>query len=137
MTTPMHLISTPTTKEEIIYYINHAEKMKYLYESTPEVLENILKGKILITMFYEPSTRTSASFQSAMLRLGGSVIPIVERGSSIEKGESLEDTIKTLINYGDAIVLRHPNKGAAQIATNVSDKIPIINGGDGSGEHPT
>jgi len=114
-----------------------AEEMKNLWLKYPKVLENRLKNKVLVTMFYEPSTRTSASFQCAMLRLGGAVIPIVERGSSAEKGESLEDTIKTLENYGDAIVLRHPAKGAALKAAEVSNRIPIINGGDGTGEHPT
>jgi aspartate carbamoyltransferase len=111
--------------------------MKNLWLKYPKVLENRLKNKILITVFYEPSTRTSVSFQSAMLRLGGAVIPIVERGSIVEKGESLEDTIRTLENYGDAIVLRHSAKGAAIKAAEVSNRIPIINGGDGTGEHPT
>ena len=136
-TDPPHLITLLQDKTVINQYIASAKEMKNLYLTYPKVLENRLKNKILVTLFYEPSTRTSASFQSAMLRLGGSVIPIVERGSSVEKGESLEDTVKTLENYGDAIVLRHPAKGAAQIAAKVSNKIPIINGGDGTGEHPT
>jgi aspartate carbamoyltransferase len=134
---PNHLITLPQDKDQINQYIASAEEMKNLWLKYPKVLENRLKNKILITVFYEPSTRTSVSFQSAMLRLGGAVIPIVERGSIVEKGESLEDTIRTLENYGDAIVLRHPAKGAAIKAAEVSNRIPIINGGDGTGEHPT
>ena len=93
-------------------------------------------GKTLITMFYEPSTRTNCSFQAAAIKLGAKVIALTEKASSSEKGESLEDTIQTLQYYGDAIVLRHPAKGSAERAAEVS-AIPIINGGDGNGEHPT
>lgn len=87
-------------------------------------------------MFYEPSTRTSCSFQAAAIKLGCKVISIADKMSSAEKGESLEDTIRTLQYYGDAIVLRHPMKGAALQAATVSS-VPIINAGDGNGEHPT
>jgi aspartate carbamoyltransferase catalytic subunit len=98
---------------------------------------DLLKGKILANLFYEPSTRTSSSFTSAMERLGGSVIPINEvRYSSVSKGESLPDTIRTLECYADVIVLRHPETGSAAIAAQYARK-PIINAGDGSGEHPT
>jgi aspartate carbamoyltransferase len=92
--------------------------------------------KTLITMFYEPSTRTNCSFQAAAHRLGCKVIALTDKASSSEKGESLEDTIQTLGYYGDAIVLRHPAKGSAERAANISS-VPIINGGDGNGEHPT
>ncbi len=98
---------------------------------------DLLKGKILANLFYEPSTRTSASFTSAMERLGGSVIPINEvRYSSVSKGESLPDTVRTLEAYADVIVLRHPEVGSAALAAKYARK-PIINAGDGVGEHPT
>jgi len=98
---------------------------------------DLLKGKILANLFYEPSTRTSSSFTSAMERLGGSVIPINEvRYSSVSKGESLPDTIRTLECYADVIVLRHPEMGSAALAAQYARK-PVINAGDGVGEHPT
>jgi len=97
---------------------------------------DILKGKVLCTAFYEPSTRTSASFEAAMKRCGGEVVPITTDRSSVVKGESLPDTIRTLACYGDAIVLRHPDIGSAQLAAKFSS-VPIINAGDGIGEHPT
>jgi len=98
---------------------------------------NLLDGKILGNLFYEPSTRTSSSFQAAMLRLGGRVIPINEvTYSSVTKGESLPDTVRTLECYCDVIVLRHPELGAAATAARYV-RIPIINAGDGAGEHPT
>src|SRR5574338_365233 len=98
---------------------------------------DLLKGKILANLFYEPSTRTSSSFTAAMERLGGSVIPINEvKYSSVSKGESLPDTIRTLECYADVIVLRHPETGSAAIAAKAAKK-PVINAGDGVGEHPT
>ena len=98
---------------------------------------DLLKGKILANLFYEPSTRTMASFTAAMERLGGSVIPINEvRYSSVSKGESLPDTVRTLERYADVIVLRHPEKGSVATAAKYTKK-PIINAGDGVGEHPT
>lgn len=98
---------------------------------------DLLKGKILASLFYEPSTRTASSFTAAMERLGGSVIPISEvRYSSVSKGESLPDTVRTLECYADVIVLRHPEVGAAKLAAKYARK-PIINAGDGIGEHPT
>ncbi|NPA26181.1 MAG: aspartate carbamoyltransferase [Chloroflexi bacterium] len=98
---------------------------------------DLLKGKILANLFYEPSTRTAASFVAAMERLGGSVIAINEvRYSSVTKGESLPDTVRTLEAYADVIVLRHPQEGAAALAARYARK-PIINAGDGTGEHPT
>lgn len=93
--------------------------------------------KILTNLFYEPSTRTSSSFQAAMYKLGGSVVSINDVNySSVSKGENLEDTIRTMACYSDAIVLRHPEVGAAHRASLVSS-VPIINAGDGTGEHPT
>ena len=98
---------------------------------------DLLKGKILANLFYEPSTRTSSSFTAAMERLGGSVIPINEvKYSSVAKGESLPDTVRTLECYADVIVLRHPEVGSAAIAAKAARK-PVINAGDGIGEHPT
>jgi aspartate carbamoyltransferase catalytic subunit len=99
--------------------------------------KNALNGKVLCNLFYEPSTRTSASFYSAMSKQGGSVIPIDSVSySSVTKGEDLEDTIRTVATYADIIVLRHPEVGSAKIAAEVSD-VPVINAGDGNGEHPT
>ncbi|KAG2002539.1 aspartate carbamoyltransferase [Coprinopsis cinerea AmutBmut pab1-1] len=97
---------------------------------------DILKGKVLCTAFYEPSTRTSSSFDAAMKRCGGQVVQITAETSSIQKGETLADTVRTLACYGDAIVLRHPDVGSAQMAAKFSP-VPIINAGDGIGEHPT
>ncbi|MCC7160915.1 MAG: aspartate carbamoyltransferase [Anaerolineae bacterium] len=98
---------------------------------------DLLKGKVLAVLFYEPSTRTSSSFIAAIQRLGGSIIPINEvKYSSVAKGESLPDTIRTLEAYADVIVLRHPETGAAALAATYAHK-PIINAGDGVGEHPT
>lgn len=96
-----------------------------------------LSGKVLTNLFYEPSTRTSSSFYSAMVRLGGNAIPINEvHYSSVSKGETLEDTIRTLECYSDIIVLRHSDEFAALRAYSISE-IPIINAGNGVGEHPT
>ena len=97
---------------------------------------DILKGKVLCTAFYEPSTRTSSSFDAAMKRCGGQVVQITADTSSVAKGETLPDTIRTLACYGDAIVIRHPQVGSAQEAAKYSS-VPIINAGDGIGEHPT
>ncbi len=99
---------------------------------------DLLKGRVLACLFYEPSTRTSASFIAAMERLGGSVIPITQgvQFSSVSKGETLADTIQTLEQYSDVIVLRHPEIGSARVAAEAAN-IPVINAGDGAGEHPT
>ncbi len=98
---------------------------------------DILSGKILATLFYEPSTRTRMSFETAMKRLGGEVIDLGSiESSSVAKGETLADTIRVICNYADAIVLRHPREGAARMAADFS-KVPVINAGDGAGHHPT
>jgi aspartate carbamoyltransferase len=98
----------------------------------------LLDGKLLATIFYEPSTRTRLSFEAAMQRLGGGIISVAEAktASSVAKGESLADTMRTIAQYADAIVLRHPETGAAQIAAEASH-VPVFNAGDGTGEHPT
>jgi len=97
----------------------------------------LLEDKLLSTIFYEASTRTSSSFQAAMLRLGGKVLPISDvSNSSVSKGETLTDTMHCLESYSDVIVLRHPKIGAAHEASSVLS-IPLLNAGDGAGEHPT
>lgn len=100
--------------------------------------ETIFKGKVMASLFYEPSTRTRLSFESAMIRLGGEVIGTESAShfSSAIKGESLVDSIRIVSKYADVIVLRHPENGAAKKAAEVSS-VPIINAGDGDGEHPT
>ena len=122
-------------KEEIDYIINVAKKMIPIAKG--KKTSNLLAGKILTTMFFEPSTRTRLSFESAMCRLGGKVISVFgQEGTSVMKGETLADTIKMAESYADTIVLRHPQEGAARLATEFSSK-PVINGGDGAGQHPT
>jgi len=101
-------------------------------------LSPVLKGKMLATIFYEPSTRTRFSFESAMQKLGGSVISTenAHNFSSAMKGESLQDTIRTVCQYADVIILRHSEEGSSEIAARFS-AVPVINAGDGTGEHPT
>ncbi|MAG79202.1 aspartate carbamoyltransferase [Candidatus Pacearchaeota archaeon] len=113
----------------------------YLFERADELRKNSsmsLNGKILATLFYEPSTRTRLSFESAMIRLGGKVISTenAKEFSSAIKGESIEDSIRVISGYSDCIVMRHNEGGAAFIASKVS-KVPIVNAGDGKGQHPT
>jgi len=139
-----HLLSTSTiSKNQLLSYIQLAEEFRTNFD--PECLQSLHKFKLLscqfpdktlINMFCEPSTRTNCSFQAAAIKLGCKVIALSDQESSTKKGESLEDTIKTLQHYGDAIVLRHPERGSAERAAAVS-RVPIINGGDGNGEHPT
>lgn len=98
---------------------------------------DLLKGMILAGCFFEPSTRTRLSFETAMLRLGGSVIGFAEGGvTSAKKGESLFDSMKVIGAYADIVVIRHPQEGAARLAAEATDK-PVINGGDGANQHPT
>ena len=121
------------------------ENMKYIFDVAHEMRGmvarvgsfDLLKGKILANIFYEPSTRTSSSFFTAMERLGGSVIQVNDvKTSSVAKGETLSDTIRSFESYADVTVLRHPEVGAPALAAKSARK-PIINAGDGSGEHPT
>ena len=120
---------------DLEYIFGVAHEMREMVERIGTF--DLLKGKILANLFYEPSTRTSSSFTAAMERLGGSVIPINEvHYSSVSKGESLPDTVRTLECYVDVIVLRHPDIGASALAAKYARK-PIINAGDGVGEHPT
>ncbi len=123
------------TRDNLAYIFGVADEMKAVVKRVGST--DLLKGHVLACVFYEPSTRTSSSFIAAMSRLGGSVIPINEvRYSSVTKGESLPDTIRTLESYADVIVLRHPEVGASEVAAKYARK-PIINAGDGVGEHPT
>ncbi len=123
------------TRNDLEYVFGVAHEMRGMVARVGTF--DLLKGKILANLFYEPSTRTSSSFTAAMERLGGSVIPINEvRYSSVSKGESLPDTVRTLECYADVIVLRHPETGSAAIAAKAASK-PVINAGDGVGEHPT
>jgi len=118
-------------REDIDYILKKAKEMIQIKNS------NILQGKILATLFFEPSTRTRLSFESAMYRLGGNVIGFHSGDvSSIKKGESIADTIRTVENYSDCIVMRHNLEGAARMAAKFAN-VPIINAGSGSGEHPT
>ena len=121
------------SREEISYIFKIAKSMEPLAAKG----SNILKGKILATLFFEPSTRTRLSFESAMHKLGGSTIGFAEAEiASVKKGENLADTIRTVDNYADVIALRHPLEGAARLAAEFS-KVPILNGGSGAEEHPT
>ncbi len=123
------------SREDLEYVFAVAHEMHNMVDHIGTF--DLLKGKILANLFYEPSTRTSSSFTAAMERLGGSVIPINEvKYSSVSKGESLPDTVRTLECYADVIVIRHPEVGSAAQAAKAARK-PVINAGDGIGEHPT
>ena len=108
------------------------------FEQTGDIAAGQLSGRLLATVFYEPSTRTRFSFEAAMHRLGGQVLSAenATRDSSAAKGESLEDAIRVMSGYVDAIVIRHPEVGAAERAAEVAT-VPVINAGDGPGHHPT
>jgi aspartate carbamoyltransferase len=131
-----HILSVRQfSRDDLDYVFAVAEDMRVMVERVGTF--DLLKGKVLANLFYEPSTRTSSSFIAAIERLGGSAIPINEvRYSSVAKGESLPDTVRTLECYADVIVLRHPDTGAAATAARYLRK-PLINAGDGTGEHPT
>ena len=122
------------SKEEILEILEVAEKIE---KTSEEEKLNFLKGKIIATLFFEPSTRTKMSFESAAFRLGAQVLqlPPLEQ-SSVKKGESFSDTIRMVESYSDVIVVRHPNDGAARLASTTSKK-PVINAGDGSNQHPS
>lgn len=119
------------SKEEIIELLKLAAKFKL----NPN--QNILQGKVVASLFFEPSTRTRLSFETAINRLGGRVIGFSDSStSSATKGETLQDTIRMVANYADLIVMRHPLEGAARYASEISS-VPIINAGDGANQHPT
>ncbi len=131
-----HVVSiNDFSNEEIMHVFEIAEKM--LPAARGETASDLLRGKILATLFFEPSTRTRLSFESAMNRLGGNVIGFSDpSGTSFVKGETLADTIRMAEAYSDVIVLRHPREGAARLASRFSNK-PVLNAGDGAGQHPT
>ena len=131
-----HILSVDQfTKKDLEAIFASARSMKKLVEKSGG--DTRLQGKVSANLFYEPSTRTSSSFAAAMYRLGGQVVAINDvTYSSVSKGETLEDTVRTLEQYCDVIVLRHPQEGSAKRASQASG-VPIINAGDGIGEHPT
>lgn len=119
------------------------EEIEELFQLADKIIEDPgayaekCKGKLLATLFYEPSTRTRFSFEAAMMRLGGQVIGFSEAASSsVSKGESIADTVRTVACYSDIIVMRHPKEGAPRVAANSTD-VPVINAGDGGHQHPT
>lgn len=121
------------TREELDYILDVAEAMEPLYDKGSDML----RGKVLALLFFEPSTRTRLSFEVAMKKLGGATIGFAgPEATSVMKGENLADTIRVVENYADAIVLRHPREGSARLAAEFSKK-PIINAGSGAEEHPT
>jgi len=130
-------------KNRSLVSINDYSKDEYLkildiaegFEKDPR--QKILENFVVATLFFEPSTRTRLSFESAVNQLGGKIIGFTDAASSsVKKGESLKDTIKTVANYSDLIVMRHPLEGSARYASEVSS-VPIINAGDGANQHPT
>lgn len=129
-----HLIDTADlTTDEIMHLLNTADQIKSMGNDALK----LATGKILATLFWEPSTRTRLSFEAAMFRLGGQVLGFSQaKSSSVSKGETLADTIKTVALYCDVIAMRHPLEGSALAASKYSD-VPIVNGGDGAHLHPT
>ncbi|HIH96385.1 MAG TPA: aspartate carbamoyltransferase [Thermoplasmata archaeon] len=123
------------SNKEIGHVLDVAEKMIPVARGAKK--SEMLKGKLLANLFFEPSTRTRLSFETAMKRLGGKVIGFdSSKGTSIEKGENIADTVRVVSGYSDLIVIRHPHEGSARLAAEFS-KVPIINAGDGAGKHPT
>ena len=119
------------TPEEICHILDIAEDFE------KNRLQNLLNGRVIASLFFEPSTRTRLSFETAIQLLGGNVIGFSSTaGTSVQKGESLKDTIMMVASYADLIVMRNPVDGSARYASEVS-KVPIINAGDGSNQHPT
>ena len=131
---PRHLIDLDTVAVE---ELNEILTMASMIMKKPDYFTDSCHGKVLATLFYEPSTRTQMSFQTAMLRLGGRTIGFDNpENSSVSKGESLKDTIRVVSNYADIIAMRHPLEGAAKAASMFS-RSPVINAGDGGHLHPT
>jgi len=117
--------------EEILKILDQAEK----FEKQPT--QKLLEGKVIATLFFEPSTRTRLSFESAINRLGGRIVGFSDSSnSSVSKGETLNDTIRTINNYCDLIVMRHPVEGSARFASEIAT-VPVINAGDGANQHPS
>ena len=123
------------SKDVINFMLGYAQEM--VPYAKGEKYKDVLKGKVLSSLFFEPSTRTRLSFESSMNRLGGRVIGFSDpSATSQKKGESLADTIKMADSYSDVIVIRHSQEGAARLAAEFAD-VPVINAGDGAGQHPT
>jgi aspartate carbamoyltransferase catalytic subunit len=119
------------TTEDILETLDLAEE----FEKKP--VQNLLEGKVIATLFFEPSTRTRLSFESAINRLGGKIVGFADSStSSVSKGETLHDTIKMVSSYSDLIVMRHPVEGSARYASEIAS-VPVINAGDGANQHPT
>ncbi len=117
--------------DEMVSILDLAEK----FEKEPS--QRLLEGSVIATLFFEPSTRTRLSFESAISRLGGKIIGFTDASSSsVTKGETLNDTIRTVNNYCDLIVMRHPVEGSARLASEIAD-VPVVNAGDGANQHPT
>ena len=122
---------TDFTKDEYLKIMHLAED----FEANPN--QKLLQGKVIATLFFEPSTRTRLSFETAINRLGGKIIGFSDSSSSsVSKGETLHDTIKMVSNYADMIIMRHPMEGSARYASEVSN-VPVINAGDGANQHPS
>ena len=122
------------SNEDIIAVLDDAERLVPV--ATGEILLPLLQGKVLANMFFENSTRTRMSFETAMKRLGGSVLNFSSVGTSVAKGETLYDTMQMISGYADVAAIRHPRQGAAQYSADAVG-IPILNAGDGAGNHPT
>ncbi|CAN6673918.1 multifunctional protein Ura2p [Trichomonascus vanleenenianus] len=130
-----HVVSVSQfTRSDLHLLFTLAQEMRLAVERVGVL--DLLRGRVLATLFYEPSTRTQSSFDVAMQRLGGRILNIDTNSSSVQKGETLQDTVRTLAAYTDAIVLRHPDETSIHTAAKYSS-IPVINGGNGSVEHPT
>jgi aspartate carbamoyltransferase catalytic subunit len=122
---------TDFSKQDILWALDRAAE----FEANPN--QPLLNGKVIATLFFEPSTRTRLSFETAISRLGGRIIGFSDASNtSISKGETLKDTIMMVANYADLIVMRHPLEGAARYASEIS-RVPVINAGDGANQHPT
>lgn len=134
--TDRHLVSVrDLTRQRIDTLLDQAQRHAKALDGGES--QQTAEGRVLATLFYEPSTRTRLSFESAMQRLSGSTISVSEASAtSAVKGESLADTARVVSGYADAIVLRHPREGSARLAARFAD-VPVVNAGDGAGEHPT
>jgi len=129
-----HIISIPEfTRSELELIVDTAARLKA--EPNPELLKN----KVVASCFFEPSTRTRLSFETAVQRLGGTVIGFDNGGNTslAKKGESLADSVQVISSYVDAFVMRHPQEGAARLASEFSNGVPVVNGGDGANQHPS
>jgi aspartate carbamoyltransferase catalytic subunit len=132
-----HLVSASQLTPEMLFELfGRADALQE--QDRARTLQPVLQGRILATLFYEPSTRTRLSFEAAMQKLGGSVLSVenARDSSSAVKGETIADTVRVVSGYADAIVIRHFEQGTAAAAAEVSP-VPVINAGDGAGEHPT